>query len=207
MSLRLAEAAFGVYVDYLALKLHFAGEIDYVPGILENRFTPENLAKRRDWRTFVQIVEDRKESRVETRTALVTLLQDNPKAWVGDLLTEDFAAKHYQRIQRLRRLDELFLSDLVKVSRAAEEIQMSFLEYVMTGDPPNIIRLVTKEGGISPESLALIHYATGLCDVRTSHPLWERKRVAAGRYALLLSHYIDLEEVRSLICETICAPD
>ena len=206
MSLRLAEAAYGVYIDYLGLKLHFAGELDYTTGVIESRLSPENLAKRRDWRTFVQIVEDRKESRIETRTALVTLLQDNPKAWVGDMLTEDFTAKHYARIQRLRRLDELFVSDLVKVSNAASESQMSFLDFVMTGDPPNIIRLVTKEGGIAPESLALIHYATGLCDVRTSHPLWERKRVAAGRYALLLSHYVDLEEVRALICDNICAP-
>ena len=202
----IAEAAYALYVDYLGLKLHFNGEIDWRPGILEERVDPVSLTKRSDWRVFVQIVEARGVDRIDNRTALVTLFVESPKSWIGEVLGEDFKRKHLARIQRLRRLDETFLEDLITIQRSAAEVGKDFVDFVVTGNPPHIIKLLGRRGGICVETLALLHHATGFAGVVTSHPLWERQRKACDRYAPLLAPYIDLEQVKELVCNTICAP-
>ena len=207
MSNRLAQAAYGLYVDYLGLKLHFNGELDWRPGVLEERIDPVSLMKRTDWKVFVQIIEARGEDRIDNRTALVTLFVESPKSWIGELLGEDFKRKHLARIQRLRRLDETFLEDLLTIQREARAVKKEFVDFVVTGNPPHIIRLLGKPGGICIETLALLHHATGFAAVSTTHPLWERQRKACDRYAPLLSPYIDLEQVKELVCETICKPE
>lgn len=205
---RLAEATYALYVDYLGLKLHFNGEIDWRPGILEERLDPVSLAKRHDWRVFVQIVEARGEDRIDNRTALVTLFVESPKSWIGEVLGEDFRRLHLARIQRLRRLEETFLDDLFKVQKAAKEGGKEFLDFVLMGNPPHIIKLLGKgAGGICIETLSLLHHATDFASVATNHPLWERKRKACDRYTPLLAPYIDLEQVKELVCNTICLPE
>ena len=203
---RLAEAAYALYVDYLGLKLHFNGEIDWRPGILEERLDPVSLTKRSDWKVFVQICETRGEDRLDNRTALVTLFVDSPRSWIGEVLGEDFKRKHLARIQRLRRLDETFLEDLLVIQRSAAEARKDFIDFVVTGNPPHIIKLLGRRGGVCVETLSLLHHATGFADTVTSHPLWERQRKACDRYAPLLAPYIDLEQVKELVCNTICAP-
>ena len=201
--MRVAEAAFALYVDYVGLKLHFNGEMVWKPNLLEERFNPDQLAKRADWRIFVKVCEERGLDRIDNRTAVVTLLYDNPRAWVGGLLGEDFRRQHLARIQRLRRLDETLLFDLVTIQREAERLNKEFLDLVCIGDPPPIIKFMTREGGITPETAALLHYATGFADIKTSHPLWEKKRMACSRYAPLLAPYIDLEQVKEFVCNTV----
>jgi hypothetical protein len=201
--MKVAEAAFALYVDYVGIKLHFNGEMVWKPNVLTERFNPDQLAKRADWRIFVRVCEERGLDRIENRTAVVTLLHENPKAWIGGLLGEDFRRQHLARIQRLRRLDETFLSDLITIQREAERLDKEFLDLVCIGDPPYIIKLLTREGGITPETAALIHHATGFAEIKTSHPLWERKRMACSRYAHLLASYIDLEQVKEFVCNTV----
>lgn len=205
---RLAEATYHLYVDYLGLKLHFNGEIDWRPGILEERLDPVSLSKRKDWKVFVQIVEARGEDRIDNRTALVTLFVESPKSWIGEVLGEDFRRKHLARIQRLRRLEETFLDDIFKIEKAARAAQKDFLDFVVTGNPPHIIKLLGKgPGGICVETLSLLHAATDFASTATSHPLWERQRKACDRYTPLLAPYIDIEQVKELVCNTICLPE
>lgn len=201
----IAEATYALYVDYLGLKLHFNGELDWRPGILEERLDPASLTKRSDWKVFVQIVEARGVDRIDNRTALVTLFVESPKSWIGEVLGEDFRRLHLQRLQRLRRLEETFLDDLFKVKAAAEAEQKEFLDFVVTGNPPHIIKMLRKGGGgVCVETLALLHHATDFASITTSHPLWERQRKACDRYAPLLAPYIDLDQVKDLVCNTMC---
>lgn len=207
MSLRVAEAAFSLYVDYVAIKSHFSGQLVWQPGILSSRFTPDQLSKRQDWQMFVRVVEKRGTDPVDLRTAVVTLFTVNPTSWIGDMLGEDFARAHHARLQRLRRLDETFLSDIVMVSKTAQDNGKGFLDYLMTGDPPLIIKAFSRQGpgGVCLETLTLVNYATGFANAASHDPLWERRRGIVSRYTPFLAPYIDIEQVKDLVCNTVCA--
>lgn len=205
--MNLAEVAYSLYVDYVGLKLHFNGEMEWRPGVLAERLDPMALARRADWRMFVRVCEDRGDDVIENRTAIVTLFVSSPNAWIGDMLGEDFKKAHLARLQRLRRLDETFITDISRIQDAASALGIEFLDYVVTGDPPHIIKSFNKgANGVCQESMALVHHATDFASTVTSHPLWEKQRKQIARYAPLLAPYIDLTETKDLICNSVCAP-
>lgn len=93
------------------------------------------------------------------------------------------------------------------VSGQAEKEGKGFLDYVMGGDPPLIIKTFSRNGpgGVCLETLSLVHHATEFASTNSADPLWDRRRKVVARYAPFLAPYIDLEQVKDLVCNTVCA--
>lgn len=188
--------------DFIGVKLHF-NEPDYLfrPGVSKLRINDGSLLKRGDSRFFLDI--GTKYSRPELTERLVTLFKDDNRAWIGDMTSEEFSEKHGRRMAKRAGLTHFFRTDIGNIISWMWEQRLG-LKKAFTSEvgEPKIVSNV--EGGVTEETLCLLHQVFGFMDKPSFDPLWERTRFRLNKY----SHWVNmdrkilLEQCDRLIRET-----
>ena len=191
----IAEAAYGLYADYVALKNHFAGNVAWDASKVE-RVNPGRLAERPDFKAFLACIDRIGRDRLYNRSLLVTMFLKSPSAWIGDVSSQENVEANLARSNRLRRLESLFFEDINKISEEAGD--EDFVEYLTVGNPPPIVKSFLRNQYMH-ETGAILNEVVPFTAARTSDPFWEKKKLVYPRYLPFVKSYIDVEAVKEAV--------
>lgn len=154
------EAAYKVYIDYLALGRHFTTNYDYHKFHGKIKAKPETFRTRRDVFFFNKLSTD-----PNWHEILLANMLKNPKIWIRDLLDESARETHMEWKKKIQSLSYTFSSDL---SKLYPRLQDNFI--VEDGGHPYLMTLYLRKE-ITLETITILTHITNVLDY------WEKEIV------------------------------
>lgn len=182
---------------YMGIKLHFTTDsYDYFKynGQIKT-WTPEAFERRRDQGFFGKIA--RRYDSTQIETFYVSNFMDKPKAWVGELLSEECQTNYKNYLGRLEQLSYLFEQDIQRLANVCEE-KGTTLDGSVKGSNPLLLKLYYQKI-ISPETVVILDRIFGqqmigkIWDQNiTDSVLWPKTR----RFLLKYSPFVQFETTK-----------
>lgn len=170
------------FKDYVSLKLHFNGDLEWKPDV-RIRLTEETLSRRPDSGTFYRLPGKYKH-RGDYVDALISALYRDRNFWIGDLDHQDIKAYHKERIRRAGALLHTFKIDVGNIIEYMEDNALNMKAMLKGPDKPRIITDNRKIiGGVTDETLAVLDHYFDFCGrTKSNDPLWNERAFAISRY-------------------------
>lgn len=143
----MSDSPYEVYMDYLALKLHFSDKsYDYrkYGGKLPAKYS--TYSNRHD-KTFFEKLSKKQ----NCHEILLASLSNDPDMWIGDIVENDEVYKKWKRIQK--SMDYIFTEDIKKLDFS--DLNSNFV--VVNGEYPKLLEMY-QHGEIHKETLIILNY-------------------------------------------------
>lgn len=188
------EAVLDLYLDYVALKAHFSGAMEFHENSLRGKIGVDQVVKRSDFGAFLAVVKRFGLDRETNLAVLVTLFLINPTSWIGDCLTMDFSIRHNARLKVLGNLPRVVSREAAAIHEFAARNSISFREMFFSTDTPYIIKNIKRiQGGITDETLAIADSLIDFTNGFTVNPWWRKRKFVLNRYAPLVAYKLSPE--------------
>ena len=168
--------------DYIALKLHFQGDIVWRPD-LKMRISSETLAKRKDAWRFKALAKEYPD-REDCIQFLVSAFMWNPSFYLVEAENDEFKDFHKARMRRMSAIYHNFSLEMEALTEYVEDNEIRLSDLLNPRKKPAIM-LVSRNivGGISIETLAILEHFFGYCrEAKTADPLWNEQAFKISRY-------------------------
>jgi len=168
--------------DYIALKLHFQGDIVWRPD-LKMRISSETLAKRKDAWRFKALAKEYPD-REDCVQFLVSAFMWNPSFYLVEAENDEFKDFHKARMRRMSAIYHNFSLEMEALTEYVEDNEIRLSDLLNPRKKPAIM-LVSRNivGGISIETLAILEHFFGYCrEAKTADPLWNEQAFKISRY-------------------------
>ena len=168
--------------DYIALKLHFQGDIVWRPD-LKMRISSETLAKRKDAWRFKALAKEYPD-REDCVQFLVSAFMWNPSFYLVESENDEFKDFHKARMRRMSAIYHNFSLEMEALTEYVEDNEIRLSDLLNPRKKPAIM-LVSRNivGGISIETLAILEHFFGFCrGAKTADPLWNEQAFKISRY-------------------------
>lgn len=184
----LLSAPVRAFQDYVGIKLHFNGDLNWHPG-MTLRIKEEQLIRRNDAYVFVSLAE--KYNREQIIQMLVSMFKRKRESWIGEILEDENVAFHKSRMAVINSLKYVIRMDIERILLFMDERKINVRTLLMSdGQSPYIVTNQTDIiGGVTDETLALLDRAFKFCSQETIDPLWEEKKFTLSKY----SSWIDVD--------------
>ncbi len=169
------------FQDYVGLKLHFNGELNWKRHMVLS-LKEEQLLKRKDAYYFIQLAEQH--DREAIIQMLVSMFKRKRESWIGEILEEENVAHHKKRMAVVNSLKYVVRMDIERLVLFMEEREINVRKLLMSdGQSPYIVTHQSDIiGGVTDETLALIDRGFKFCSQPTIDPLWEERKFMLGKY-------------------------
>lgn len=194
--------ALDAYKTYVALKNHFTLDTyDYFKYNKKARVSHDSFMKRRD-KIFFAKLGSKKSDNLES--FLVANLVQNPKVWIGELLSEDAESRYLDWKRKQESLTYLFKSEIDFLSEYDTEEKLNeFFSVPKDGSHPRIFVMLMRNE-ISVETFIILDSILNFCkkyDRIFSDPLYKEIRNKCKKYQPFLE--IDKQKMKTHLKQVI----
>lgn len=193
-----------LWVDYLGLKMHFGGTIDWELGRKPlPSWTPDAFLNRTDKQAFAAFVDLVPDPRERVQRLISTFIKDRTAhITTAHYMPDDIAEFHTARLAVVSALNYHLGQDLDTIAEYCYNNDTTLVELLSLGNShtPAIVRYVN-EIGINLESLSVLDRFFGFTRFESISPLWNKNRVMICQYGKLLKYDADMvkHKLKSLV--------
>lgn len=183
---------FEAYKLYIALKSHFTTSYDFFKyqGKVNVKFS--SFDKRSDKWFFEKIA---KKYNTDLQNFLVSIMRDNPKIWIGDLVTDSRADEKYIEWKKITEsLTNTYSTDIDKLPRSLADL----CSFKPTSKPLLLSKLIN--GEICLETFVILNTLLKIIPKWNKQnlvdPLWDNIKIVVEKYTPFLE--MDKDKLRKL---------
>jgi len=193
-----------LWVDYLGLKMHFNGTIDWELGRKPlPSWTADAFLNRTDKQAFAAFVDFVPDPRERVQRLISTFIKDRTAhITTAHHMPDDIAEFHTARLAVVSALNYHLGQDLDTIAEYCYNTNTTLVELLSLGDShtPAIVRNVN-DIGINLESLSVLDQFFGFTRFESVSPLWNKNRLMIRQYGKLLKYDTDMvkHKLKSLV--------